>query len=160
MSNRKKLEKKKKQTSPINNQENVQHAENNEDSISALTKTLNDAEQLYDSIKDDIQCVERMESWYQRALGTGLFESFELSSHKESIDFHKQRLAKCITAIITKINNAKDLWEKRDEFLHQMYEDNAMDKTLLETTKNTQENFQQRIEKLDAKIEFLYAKEK
>ena len=130
--------------------------DNSEASFSPLKKCIEDAERLFESIKGDLQRLEKMKATYENIVKGGLFDEAELGEYQSSLTFHKQRQHENIKAIVQKINAAKEVWEHKKQLMGQMWNDGVLDEGVVGKWKMSMSNYEVRIDKIDSKLQFWY----
>ncbi len=130
------------------------------ESISSLGNCLSEAERLFESIKDDLQRLEKMKATFERKIiaddDEGLFDGEEILEYKASLEFHGQLQRENVKTIVEKINTAKEIWEIKQRTIEQMWNDGVLDDGVVEKWKISMVNYENRIHKIDSKLQFWY----
>jgi len=125
-------------------------------SLSPLKKHLDEAERIFESIKGDLQKIEKMKIKYEDIVKGGLFDDDELSEYQKSLQYHAERQHINVKTIVHKLNTAKEIWEQKKKLMGEMWMEGVLDEGVVKVWQVSMSNYENRISRIDTKLQFLY----
>lgn len=134
--------------------------EDQKDDISPLKTCIEEAEKILFSIEGDLSRISRMKTTFQQMIKCGLFEAKELDEYNESYKFHATRQNQNIITIVNKVNEAKEIWDKKTELMGKWWKEGVLDEGVVKKWKISMSEYENRIDEIDKKLQFWCNNEK